>query len=239
MENWLQQIWDMATQKQVLFLNSIKNIVWALAFSPNGAIFATGDGNPYGIGPGSVQMWDVVTGKLLSQFAIKFEYDSPGYGMVFDIAFNPKGTLLASGNGNGQVQFWDVAKNTEYKGMTGVVGRGIGVAFSPDGKLFAASGHDSYSDANPMLDLRLWDLTTGKLVSKTESPGAGFIHVTFSPNSQILASVSYDSILLWDIETGNIVATLPGGENVAFSPDGTLIATGNEDGLRLWGVPAQ
>jgi WD40 repeat protein len=51
-----------------------------------------------------------------------------------------------------------------------------------------------------------------------------------------LASVSYDSILLWEIETGNIVATLPGGESVAFSPDGTFIAIGYND-VRLWGIP--
>jgi WD40 repeat protein len=231
------QIWDRATQKQVLYLDSFTNIVWAIAFSPNSAILATGDSDPYGIGPGTVKMWDVATGKLLSQFTTKFVHGNPGYGTVFDVAFNPEGTLLATGNGNGLVQFWDVEKNTEYVGMTGVVGRGQGVAFSPDGKMFAASGHDSFSDANPMFDLRLWDLTTGNLVFKTESPGAGSMRVTFSPSSQILASVSYDSILLWEIETGNIMATLPGGESVAFSPDGTLIAIGYND-VRLWGIPA-
>ena len=141
---------------------------------------------------------------------------------------------MATANSNGKVQFWDVAKNMENKVMTGVAGIGFGVAFSPDGKLFAASGSKS-SHTNQILDLRLWDLTTEELVFKVESPGWGFMRVTFSPNGQILATTMGESIGLWDIETGNTLATLPGGESAAFSPDGTLIAIG---GGGIWGIPS-
>lgn len=65
--------------------------------------------------------------------------------------------------------------------------------------------------------------------------------VAFSPNGQLLASVSHDeTIRLWDTRAGALQRTLEDGLSergfflesraVAFSPDGQLLATVSLDG---------
>ncbi|KAI9777756.1 MAG: hypothetical protein M1839_008551 [Geoglossum umbratile] len=63
--------------------------------------------------------------------------------------------------------------------------------------------------------------------------------VAFSPDSQFLASGSYDkTVRLWDLATGATVQTLEGHSGsvhaVAFSPDSQLLASGSYDEVRLW-----
>ena len=65
--------------------------------------------------------------------------------------------------------------------------------------------------------------------------------VAFSPDGT-LASGSWDNtVKLWDVATGENIATLEEHEeqvrSVAFSPDGTLLASGSEDNtVKLWDV---
>ena len=69
---------------------------------------------------------------------------------------------------------------------------------------------------------------------------SGVNSVAIAPDNQILASGSDDkTIRLWNIETGEVCATLKGHTNfvqsVAFSPDGTILASGSDDKtIKLW-----
>lgn len=70
----------------------------------------------------------------------------------------------------------------------------------------------------------------------------GVNNVAFSPDGQTLASGSSDdTIILWNVATGQQQATLAGhtkGVNsVAYSPDGqTLASSSSDDTIRLWDV---
>lgn len=227
------QIWDVATKNTLLLLNDFEAALLAIAFSPDGKILATGEGSGYG-GFGSTKLWEVASGKLLAEFGLKAPPNHRH--TVWDVAFNPGGTWLAAVYDNGQVQLWDVEKNSEYKVMSGVAGCGFGVAFSPDGKLLAVSGSVDASSYEPA-DIHVLDLNTGEPLLQLEVDDQDLNRVAFSPNGQLLASAHYGGIRLWDVESGENLATLLSGPSLAFSPDGTLIATG-WDAVALWGVPA-
>jgi WD40 repeat protein len=71
----------------------------------------------------------------------------------------------------------------------------------------------------------------------------GFVvTVSFSPDSQTIASGSWDNtIKLWDVKTGKEIRTLYGHDDavysVSFSPDGkTLASSGADNTIRLWDV---
>src|SRR5262249_15113307 len=106
----------------------------------------------------------------------------------------------------------------DYKGLKKAI---RWVAFSPDGKLLAAA-----TDS----ETRLW--APGNEKDKATFADSG--PLVFSPNSRLLALVKHnkirrDAIELWDVATGQRVATLPGYEDniraVAFSPDGKTLGS--------------
>jgi WD40 repeat protein len=233
------QIWDVATQKQLLKLDEFNESVLSVRFSPDGLTLATGWGSPWGHGPGSVKMWNVTTGELQAEFGLPSVLDPTVCRTVFEVAFNPDGTLLAAINGNGRVQLWNIANQKEEAVINGVIGFGYGVAFSPNGKLLAASGSaDDHSNGTP--DLRLFDVASGELLFRLEGHEHSVDNVAFSPNGEVLASSSWDgTVRLWDVATGKALAILvvPNGAYIAFNPNGTLLATGG-DILRFWGVPS-
>ena len=74
------------------------------------------------------------------------------------------------------------------------------------------------------------------LTKRTE----GVYSVAFSPDGNMIACGSGDgAVHLWDVHTGEQIATLAGHLervwSVAFSPDGKTLASGSDDGtVLLW-----
>lgn len=66
--------------------------------------------------------------------------------------------------------------------------------------------------------------------------------LAFSPDGRFLASGSWDhTIKVWDVNTGNLLQTLQGHQDlvlsIAFSPNGLLLASGSADKtIKLWDV---
>jgi WD40 repeat protein len=127
-------------------------------------------------------------------------------------------------------------------------GKLTSVAFSPDGKLLAAS----YGEKTTV---RILDARTGELRAKLEGKddpqgvqqGSIFVsrvtlapaESTFSPDGRLLAVIAYraNEVRVWDVQTGARSLTLRGLTNVhdvTFSPDGSVLAiAAGDQGLRL------
>lgn len=107
----------------------------------------------------------------------------------------------------------------------------LSVAFSPDGKLLAASDISH--------EIHIWQISDGKKVLTCKVDDGWVWSVAFSPDSRILASSANRSVNLWDVHTGECMQILPGYTSrifsLSFSPDNRLLASGSEDKLvRIW-----
>ena len=70
-----------------------------LAFSPDGRLLATADGN------GTVRLRDPATGRAVGS---PLQADTGPGGSVNAVAFSPDGRLLATADGNGTAQLWNI-----------------------------------------------------------------------------------------------------------------------------------
>jgi len=102
-----------------------------------------------------------------------------------------------------------------------------GVAFSPDGRLVAASTGSG--------ELALIATATWSVVRRFAAHKPGYvIGVAFSPDGKLIASAGQDGVAIHEVATGRRRALISRGANfsigVAFSPDGTQLAAGYSDG---------
>ena len=107
------------------------------------------------------------------------------------------------------------------------------VAFSPDNRVLAATGHWP----------RLWDISTGREMYRlVQTRNPTFASIQFRSDGQVLATGSQDGIArLWRVSTGapGLASPVRQGyiETVAFQPGGDSIAYGIGDGpIWLWNL---
>ena len=115
----------------------------AVAFSPDGKLLATGNGDGY------VRLWNPATEQAIGAPLPADPQDGVGA-----VAFSPDGKLLATAGGDGYVRLWNPATR-QAAGAPLLADSQDGVsavAFSPDGKLLATAGGDGY--------VRLWNPAT-------------------------------------------------------------------------------
>jgi eukaryotic-like serine/threonine-protein kinase len=171
----------------------------------------------------------VFDGSIANPLAILGPHDEP-----HSVAISPNGQWVATGSPTDrQVRVWNVAsRKLERPIPTGDDPR---VAFSPDGKWFAA-----YGDAFTLLATDSWNPAPGLPLPEN---GSILGSAAFSPDGRILALVCNLSLIqLVDLRTFRSlgVLTSPGRSMIRaiqFSPDGSLLAgTGNVGRLQIWDI---
>jgi DNA-binding SARP family transcriptional activator/WD40 repeat protein len=173
------------------------------------------------------------------------------------LAWSPSAPELAVGGYSGLLQLWNVAAaprltrtlvglHQPFKGVPEAI---QSAAFSPNGRLLAASDKNSCAGGAFPADLEIWRASTGKsLVPPPQTPGppcfpASPTVLAFSPNGRLLAAANSGQVnfatQVLDPSTLQARRTLPTGGfdyaiSLAFAPGGTL-ATGTAGGtVRLW-----
>jgi WD40 repeat protein len=108
-------------------LKGHSDVVFCVAFSPDGKILASASGDK------TIKLWDVVAGKDIATLRDTHS--------VLSITFSLDGQTLASGSQGKTIKLWDVTTGKN----TATLGRRIAwvnsVAFSPDGKTLASTGN--------------------------------------------------------------------------------------------------
>jgi WD40 repeat protein len=191
-----------------------------LAYSPDGGMLASSGGGSI------VKLWDVTSGSLRGSLE---GHSAP----INSLAFSHDGKTLASGSLDGSVKLWDVAQGRELASVQGGARRVYSLAFAPDGKSLALGL--SPSNMEPNGEVVLWYPTEAQRRFRVLGTG-NIAAVAFSPDGRTLAAGGGDRIVkLWDVETGQELASLAGHEgfisSLAFSPDGRTLVTAGQDNL--------
>lgn len=198
-----------AASARELFFKKSAHLAWirSVAFTPNGASFATGGDD------GLVKLWDTGTRAELRTLL--------GHrGVVYSLCYDPTGTFLAAGTQNGVV-LWDLASGeTRGVGFSQMVNA---LSFSPDGGRLLASVTNRTAE--------IWDLTLGRSKTALVPSEKGTINcVAFAPDDARLASGDWrGNAVIWDLATNKELLRWKAHSKVvtdiAFSADGTKVAT--------------
>jgi WD40 repeat protein len=141
----IAEIWDATRRSRIATLQIAARdqeyfLGWAIAFSPDGRMLATP-----GI-DGSVQLWDVRSGKLVRRLE-----QNVGTA-VLSLEFSPDGETLAISGGEPFASLWDVATGTQIGSRLTAGSRGAMLDLSPDGRrllMTHANGEGAVWDIDP------------------------------------------------------------------------------------------
>ena len=187
---------------------SVRSVSW----SPDGTKLASGSDDK------TVRIWEVATGKELSQLNV----DAGTWG-VRSVSFSPKGDMVAAGCYNGKIYFVDPTAG-EIKSSLSVDSTVWSVAFSADGTgTTLAAGLGS-----PSMSVLILDAQSGEIKSSLRAHKYQVDAVAWSPCGRWLASGGCDKMVyVYDAKTFQVKSSLKvDGEvsSVAFSIDGSMIA---------------
>src|SRR5436305_1870787 len=76
--------------------------------------------------------------------------------VVYSVAFDPEGKLLASGGNDWTVKLWEVASGKPLRTLEGHKSGVLSVAFHPEGRMLASGSIDN--------TVKLWEVDSGKLL---------------------------------------------------------------------------
>jgi WD40 repeat protein len=218
--------------------------VRAVAFSPDSKTLVSVDWD------GTLILWNALTGEV--KRSIKNDRER-----YRDVAFSPDGQTVISGSliregpdrfsKVGMVTLWDaqtgeIRRKFNVGPSPGIVPRSDGVfsvAYSPDGKIFAAGTLSA--------KIKIWDAQTGKELRVLGGLDEPVESIAFSTDGLTLASGSNDgALILWDTKSWKAKhkIKLNGARvrSVAFSPDGKTLAgsiiplSGGGGAVKLWDV---
>ncbi len=187
----------------VATLKGHTEIVYAVAFSPDGTHILTGSFDK------TLKLWETATGKEIKTFGGAAGHQN----LILSVAFSPDGQLLASGGADNTAKLWDTRKAGSEAPIKNLPHANLvdAVAFNPAGAQLATGSHDG--------TVRLWDVAKGqqlKQIAAHTLPMMTQVYcVAWSPDGKQIISGSLDhSLKLWDAAAGTLVRSFRASKEV-------------------------
>ncbi len=148
-------------------------------------------------------------------------YGGPSSAQIFSIAMDAAGKLLAAGGTAGRVDLWD----PENRRLIRSFQAGSHVTLSKDGKTLVTGGES----------IQIWDVASGELKRRIPWDGDDIWQLSLDPSeTRLLVSANRQDDCVFDLSTGQKIATLARTRYGQFSRDGALIVGGNKEHLNVW-----
>jgi RNA polymerase sigma factor (sigma-70 family) len=224
-------LWDTETGKQRSTLPSRRSQDdYGLAFSPDGKLLAT-NSTEVGTDKKTILMWDVGTGKRVSQFKVPAR-------VAFMLRFAPDGKTLLSSGEEPLVRLWDTATGKQLFTETDHTAAIAALAFTPDGRTLVSGADDG--------TLRVWDIAAARLRRPLLSHRGSVYALAVAPDGKTALSGGADGCLrLHDLDTGEqrrcFATDKPPPESrqpeyhvasLALTTDGRTAVTWSANGMR-------
>jgi RNA polymerase sigma factor (sigma-70 family) len=177
-----------------------------------------------------VHVWDAATGQKRCTL-------EAAEGSIRGLAISDDGRSLATLSRSndrkpGTVQLWDLVTANATHTLAKDQRILLSVAFAPNGRTLATVG---------WLDVRLWDVATGRESNSAKGVDSFGKDVAFSADSKSLVTMENYSpaIHIWEVRDGVLkqesVGHSNGPEVLAFSSDGSRVASGGMEGsIIVW-----
>jgi WD40 repeat protein len=230
-------LWEIATGKPLRTLSAGGDWVWAVKFSLDGNVVASGS-------PEGVRLWDVATGQEKRRIE-DIKVDRAG------LAFAPDGRRMAAACTDNTIRILDVMAGKELRRWPSQQKRGhllsCSLMFSPDGKSLASFGRDAVTN---QYSVRVWAVANNQellalntiALTLAFSPSGGTLALAI-PGKRLAAEPNEEfcTIQIWELRSRQLIREFdaPQGTvwSLAFSADGRRLASGGGDStILVWDV---
>jgi WD40 repeat protein len=213
---------DAETGKSIASLNhGDQQSVYSVAFSPDGSLLASS------WNVNEIDVWGLPAAKKLRTIRIPVS--------ATQLQFSPDGKTLC-GSCNGTLLFWDPLTGKSLHARDAHTGSVRQIAFSPEGDRLATQGDD--------MDVRIWDVTTGKQIRRHECQcSGGGEGIAWSSDGSLLATAGAwwpadpeQGLGVWEAKTGKLVRRLTSDSNhygFRFMPGSKSLLVTDIDGGKL------
>ncbi|MGB0034420.1 MAG: hypothetical protein WBP79_02980 [Candidatus Acidiferrales bacterium] len=200
---------------------TVSGMLTALAFSPDGKWLAWSGYDD------TIVIWNAATGAEER----KLTWPRPPGNPFMQLAFSPDGTHL-SALALGKLRVWDL--QTGKTSSVDFRARVFSLAYSPDGKIWAAVTFDPHEDSLGTIEIR--DATTEKVLQTIPTKWSWATGLTITREGLLVASGTANgdlddeqdlrgTVQVWDVASGNLVRTSAEFAVVGqVSPDGRFMA---------------
>ncbi len=231
-DDFTVKLWDVDSGINTATLYAHKWSVYHVTFSPDGKYLVSSSGDSRAI------FWDPETGNPLWTITgdgvlLENNYTVGGE-TVGPIKFSRDGKTFVSAN-KSTIRLWNTESRQTVATFMSPPHRFSNIAFSPDGKTYAAMQQDN--------EMYLLNVDTGEIRTFITGHTSRFTSIAFSPDGKILVTAGDDRVRFWNPENTELklsITSMPNGtDTIAFSPDGKTLATAGWDGtMLLWDVPS-